>query len=777
MVMMRSASGLNPHRLHLAPRILIGTALAIVVGIVAVVSVYQSPDSASAAPPAQDATPIATPTATYEPTPTPTESPADLELAAQLARGGKNDGAEGALLAVVARGSPAERLTARIALAKVYQNRASYAQAIRQLRAYLLEAPANADVRDAQFMLARALSATGQDAAALPLYTTYVQGGGSALAYARIGLAESLAATGQTAQALAEANAVPAQDLPRSVRAAFDLQMGLALESASPADAIAWYGRLRSDSQTDADQALAIWRSAVLGTSVSDQFAAWQNVLTNYPDTPTAREIVDTPPPVSAPAPLIGFYERGRVYYYAGENDRARVAFEQAIANGEDGAGAAFYLGALDERDGLERDAIAHYSRVTQIDPSSALADDGLWWQGRLLEQAGRTSDASAAYQQIATSYGSSKFADDARFRAGLVLYDSGNYSEAAKAFDAIATAAKDEVRQRALLWQGKALMSARQAGAARAVFETLRAEAPDEYYGLRAAVLLGEGVGSVRASPLGPVVAPDWAALETWLNGQSPGQPLLARQALFANPHWSAGSALLSLGMTRQAGAEFAVLLDQASRNPALLLELARHFEGAGLTDLSSRAAARLLAQLPDAQRATAPADLWRLAYPVPFGDAANSAAAAEGVPAVLLFALVRQESFFDPLAGSTAGALGLTQVVPATGDEIAQDFKIAAFDPARLFEPDVSLLFGAHYLSQQLDTFDGDIYEALAAYNAGPGSALRWQQAAGGDVDRFVAEIEYDQTELYVRLVTENLARYRQLYQGLAEPSLPKD
>jgi soluble lytic murein transglycosylase len=182
-------------------------------------------------------------------------------------------------------------------------------------------------------------------------------------------------------------------------------------------------------------------------------------------------------------------------------------------------------------------------------------------------------------------------------------------------------------------------------------------------------------------------------------------------------------------------------------------------------------------LQHVPAAAAEAAPPDFWRLAYPAPFSAALREAADAEKAPDVLLLALVRQESFFDPLAGSPAGAIGLTQVVPPTGQAIARDLHLNQFQSTDLFRPAVSLRFGAHYLRQQLDTFDGDVYAALAAYNGGPGNALRWQRAAHGDADRFVAEIEYAQTVAYVQLVTENLARYRQLYEGLAEPSLPRD
>jgi soluble lytic murein transglycosylase len=179
----------------------------------------------------------------------------------------------------------------------------------------------------------------------------------------------------------------------------------------------------------------------------------------------------------------------------------------------------------------------------------------------------------------------------------------------------------------------------------------------------------------------------------------------------------------------------------------------------------------------MPEEEREAAPTDLWKLAYPAPYAPLFNDASDEFDVSNLLLLAMVRQESFFDRFAGSKAGAIGLTQVVGATGEEIADELGMNGFKEGDLYQPDVSLRFGARYLADQLAALDDNFYEALAAYNAGPGNALRWSRAADGDVDRFVAEIEYAQTSTYVRLVTENLAVYRHLYAGFDEPVLPED
>ena len=702
----------------------------------------------------------------------------------RFAQDGLFDEAAGAYLAVVAQGKPAERLAARIGLAQIERREGHYLLAARQLEAYLLEAPAGGDVRNAQFMLATTLLQAGDDAGALPLYNAYIQAGGPAAAYARMGRAEALAALGQAAQASAEGTGLLAEELPQKVRVNFVLQMAQTFELTSPQDALDWYGRLGDESAAPSDQALALWRSGLMEMALhpSADYAFvpnTQTIIERYPDTAAALEAVEQDP--TAIATLIDPYQIGLVYYYTGEDDKAREPFQQAAVAAAGApsiaARAEFYLGVLDERGGSTSAAIGHYGRVATLDAQSSLADDALWWQGRLLEQNGRLEQAKGAYNRLAADYPRSSFADDARFRVALLAYDGGRAGDAAAAFEAIAKAGDGLVRQRALLWRGKALAAAGDDAGADAVWQTLRKDAPDDYYGLRAAVLLGDARGKLKDGGVDVAVTPDWAAIEAWLRGARGADALLARPQLFGNPHWSRGNALLAAGMAQQANAEFALLLDRSSGDAAMLMELARYMRSAGMIDLSSQAAARLLNRLPAAVAADAPAELWQLAYPAPFVDALSEASEEEKVPAVLLLALVRQESFFDPLAGSPAGAVGLTQVVPATGEAIAADLELSQFQPGDLFRPALSLRFGAHYLRDQLVAFDGDLYAALAAYNAGPGSARRWQRASGGDVDRFVAEIDYTQTETYVRLVAENLARYRQLYQDVAEPALPND
>ncbi len=119
------------------------------------------------------------------------------------------------------------------------------------------------------------------------------------------------------------------------------------------------------------------------------------------------------------------------------------------------------------------------------------------------------------------------------------------------------------------------------------------------------------------------------------------------------------------------------------------------------------------------------------------------NAAAASNGIDPALLKGLVSQESGFNPSARSGAGAVGLTQLMPATASALGVTNPL---DPAQ------SLQGGAKYLREQLDRFGGDETLALAAYNAGPGA-----------VQKYGGVPPYAETQNYVTSVMGKAAAFR--------------
>ena len=142
------------------------------------------------------------------------------------------------------------------------------------------------------------------------------------------------------------------------------------------------------------------------------------------------------------------------------------------------------------------------------------------------------------------------------------------------------------------------------------------------------------------------------------------------------------------------------------------------------------------------------------------------NAAAQGESFDPLFLYSVLRQESLFEPFAASSASASGLMQIIPATGQEIASALGWPDYSRTDLYKPYVSIKFGTYYLARQRDGLDGDLYAALAAYNGGPGNAVRWKSASGGDPDLFYETVSYNETRLYIRRIVEYYEMYKKLY-----------
>jgi soluble lytic murein transglycosylase-like protein len=125
------------------------------------------------------------------------------------------------------------------------------------------------------------------------------------------------------------------------------------------------------------------------------------------------------------------------------------------------------------------------------------------------------------------------------------------------------------------------------------------------------------------------------------------------------------------------------------------------------------------------------------------PYSAQIDAAAQKYGIDPALLKGLIQQESGFNPNAGSSAGAQGLTQLMPGTAKSLGCTNPL---DPAQ------SIDAGARYLRQQLDTFGGDVRKALAAYNAGPGA-----------VQRYGGVPPYAETQQYVQKVIDYANQFR--------------
>ena len=151
-------------------------------------------------------------------------------------------------------------------------------------------------------------------------------------------------------------------------------------------------------------------------------------------------------------------------------------------------------------------------------------------------------------------------------------------------------------------------------------------------------------------------------------------------------------------------------------------------------------------------------------LRFPVAWREEAEAAARDHGIDPAWVLATIRMESAFRPRARSPAGALGLMQVMPATGRRIAKAAGVRVSGTRTLLDPEKNVRLGAAYLRRLHDRMQGHSALVSAAYNAGPHRADRWLAAcAGMEPELWVEFIPYTETRQYVKRILEYRIVYR--------------
>ncbi|MEH6417963.1 lytic transglycosylase domain-containing protein [Pseudomonas sp. CGJS7] len=146
----------------------------------------------------------------------------------------------------------------------------------------------------------------------------------------------------------------------------------------------------------------------------------------------------------------------------------------------------------------------------------------------------------------------------------------------------------------------------------------------------------------------------------------------------------------------------------------------------------------------------------LYYLRFPLHHGETIRRESLKNGIDPAWVAAEIRAESIFNPTARSGANAMGLMQVLPGTGAQVAKSLGLPWGGAASLYDSDTNIILGTAYLRQLLDKYGGQPYFAMAGYNAGPAPLSRWQsQRPGMDPDFWIETISYKETREYVARV----------------------
>lgn len=751
------------------------------------------------------------------PTPTPTPLPAVRlnQGDAALLMGDTQRARQEYQSAALATGDPEIQAAALVGIARSYFEERNYQQTIENLLALINEHPANHSLANGYYFLAEAYLASGENQKAAEAYQKYLE--------LKPGIlddliaekaAEAWMAAGEYEKAIQlfqkAIEASGSQDTAR-----LKIRIGQAFEQMNDQEAaIRQYLDAYQSTSNEYYKAQANFLAGkayqILGFP-EQAYARFQDSVNNFPryyDTYSGLiELVNAGQPVNQ-------LNRGLVNYFAGQYALSAEVLLGYINNNPDHDGTAHHYralalrqinnleGALEEWRTLIRDhpGDSFYSTAWQElaytqwafledfegaantlltfvsqNPSSNEAPNALFSAARILERSNRLTRAAETWERLLQEYPGASISPRAQFLAGITYYRLDADEKALNAFQrqvVLSTSPNDQAA--ALLWIGKIQQRAGNPEAAQAAWQQAASLDPTGYYSERADELLN------NQPPFHPPavydLGVDWEAerqrAEDWLRERfaiPPEIDLKSSAELSQNLRFQRGMALWELGLYQAGRGEFESLREEISSDPAALYRFLNIMLEIGAYRPAIFASRQILnlAGMDNLQTLNAPRFFNLVRFGTYYKDIVMREANETGLHPLLLFSIIRQESFFENFVISSAGARGLMQIMPATGQELASRYGYSNFQVEDLHNPLINIRLGAKYLATQRDYFGGDLYLAMAAYNGGPGNAYYWSQLSNGDADLFLEVIRFEETQRYIRSIAELMNIYRLIYE----------
>jgi len=700
--------------------------------------------------------------------------------------------------------------------------------AARELANWLQKTPPPPDERFRyDYLLARLHEQAGQFAAALAAYAQVSQGSSSLASYARVGEARALLALGRPKEVAVRSAAVP--DSEPVARSKWPVLAEAARMQGDREAAIAAYQRVvlslapgpeRADNELHLATALldaAAARSGDGSARISEALSCSRRIQ-NEPNVSRvtllgaqalearalgllpeplqaqhrerdpdeqlervralsdARRFAEVQPaaeqtlaslPVADRTSRVGCEVRfllGKALSSTRAYARAGEVFEALLDQCSDAelrARAQFMAGKAAASDGQHMLAVKRFAALEQDAPKNSLADDARLYGALSYLEAGVEARFTELLSAMPDDYPDGDMVPEGSFRLALRRLDKQDFQGAVRVLERVlhnkfslgARAADFAGRER--YFHARALAASGEAERALGEYESLVRDLPLSYYMLSAYSAL-HAVDPERAR----------AVLAAALAAVPSGPVVVTNRAEFSGSGFGRALELFGVGDLDNGARELDALGLADSSRPEILWGLSKLYAEAGSVKLSHAAARRALTAAPSTWPADAWVDAWKLAYPAPFQQIVQREVKRTGQDSALVYAIMREESAFDPDAESLADAYGLMQLIVPTAKSIARPLGLPA-DRASLKRPSVNIALGTGELARLANAFPQNALLAIPAYNAGPGNPKRWlRERPNADFDLWIELIPYVETRRYVKRVLSSRATYAFLY-----------
>lgn len=444
-------------------------------------------------------------------------------------------------------------------------------------------------------------------------------------------------------------------------------------------------------------------------------------------------------------------YRVGRGLQLSGQDTEAYAAYQQFVRNFPNDAETAMALIRMARLTPKPLDGIAYLDQVVSRFPDHAA--EALLLKADILEQLSSGKSASQVRQAVLTQYPASTAAAQLRWNQAQKQAAAGNLLEAWQWAEPITKYNPDsEFAPEAAFWVGKWASQLGQQQDAKSAFEFVLTQYPESYYAWRSAVMLGWNVGDfTTVRQMSPEVS--WS-------GQRMPLPVGSETL----------QELYQLGQNQDAWSRWQVEF-QNPVQPSVAEQFTDGVIRLGVGDnldgifmISSLSWREKPEERSQYQALKQQPVYWQSLYPFPFSEAIATWSQQHELNPLLVTALIRQESRFEPKIRSVVGATGLMQVMPETAAWVAEKIKFKGY---KLDNPDDNIKLGTWYLGYTHEEYDNNSLFAVASYNAGPGTVADWiAKKKLSDPDAFVETIPYAETQGYVKSVFENYWNYLRLY-----------
>ncbi|NEO27138.1 MAG: transglycosylase SLT domain-containing protein, partial [Kamptonema sp. SIO4C4] len=447
-------------------------------------------------------------------------------------------------------------------------------------------------------------------------------------------------------------------------------------------------------------------------------------------------------------------YRAARGQEIAGNESEAAIDYQNMIAEYPDTEETAQALTRLAEIS-PPQEALQHLDQIINQFPEQA--PEALFSKATLLEeqlQNGR--GAGQARQALLNQYPASEAASRYRWQQAQAQAAEEQFVDAWKWAHPIAINTPDSgIAPKAAFWVGKWAARLERAEDAEAAFQYVIAQHPESYYAWRSAALLGWNVGDfTTVRELTPQVNPP-----DYRPTPPAGSPMFQELYQLGQDEDAMRLWYAELGQQDQEEMTVAQQFTQG------LVQQANDDYIEGITSIWSLKER----ENPNAQEAWQ--DLrsqkiyWEALFPFPYQSLILEGAEQNQLNPLLVVSLIRQESRFEPEIRSSAGALGLMQVMPDTADWIVDQTEMS--EDYSLTNPEDNIRFGTWFLAFTHREYNNNSLLAIASYNAGPGNVNEWVQRFDvEDPDEFVEQIPFPETKGYVETVFGNYWNYLRLY-----------